>query len=55
MNEIKCYDCETAYTSKKGSLELPEGKIEDVEYRECGKCGGLLFPRKTVIRIESGR
>jgi len=54
---MKCYDCNGEFKKKHSSLTLNDGTIgrfnvEDVDYYKCNKCGELLFPEKTSIKID---
>jgi hypothetical protein len=55
---MKCYDCGELYNEISGSLPLHDDFIgdyivQDVHYYHCGKCGKILFPTDTILKIES--
>lgn len=54
---MKCYSCGGNYLEHSGSVSLHDDIIGNycvynIQYYKCSKCGTLLFPEKTVLKIE---
>jgi hypothetical protein len=54
---MKCYDCKSNYTKKKGEISLSNNiignfEVYNVTYYKCPDCNKLLFPDDTAVKIE---
>ncbi|MBW1616410.1 MAG: hypothetical protein JRJ49_07755 [Deltaproteobacteria bacterium] len=54
---MKCYDCKSNYTKKKGEISLSNNiignfEVHNVTYYKCPDCNKLLFHSDTAVKIE---
>lgn len=55
---MKCYECKCEMKEKLGPLELEDDTlgnywVEGIKYYQCGHCGELAFPAKSLEAIEA--
>ncbi len=57
---MRCYECGGTYEEKRGFLELTDRYIgnyfiDELSYRQCDECKGLLFSSKAARLLEKRR